>query len=124
MAGCTGCTREQARQLLFEAGMQPPLLAKPLWADGRDGAHGLAVIHEVWQVFSFVITVLLFLMPSPLRPEDVTVCVWHTAQVEGVEQLVSGEGPRGFGLPAMLQQYVEHGGCLFKVKPRALPYNL
>lgn len=36
-------------------------------------------------------------------------------QVEGVEQLVSGGGPRGFGLPAMLQQYVEHGGCLFKV---------
>ncbi len=36
-------------------------------------------------------------------------------QVEGVEQLVSGEGPSGFGLPAMLQQYVEHGGCLFKV---------
>ncbi len=27
--------------------MEPPLLAKPLWADGRDGAHGLAVIHEV-----------------------------------------------------------------------------
>ncbi|BDA40908.1 Inositol-tetrakisphosphate 1-kinase 5 [Coccomyxa sp. Obi] len=76
-----GCTREQARKLLGEAGMEPPLLAKPLWADGRDGAHGLAVIH----------------------------------QVEGVEQLVSGEGPSGFGLPAMLQQYVEHGGCLFKV---------
>ncbi len=35
--------------------------------------------------------------------------------MEGVEQLVSGEGPSGFGLPAMLQQYVEHGGCLFKV---------
>jgi hypothetical protein len=42
--------------------------------------------------------------------------LWHE-QVEGVEQLVSGEGPRGFGLPAMLQQYVEHGGCLFKVSP-------
>ena len=40
-------------------------------------------------------------------------------QVEGVEQLVSGEGPPGFRLPATLQQYVEHGGCLFKV--RGLP---
>lgn len=44
---CAGCSREEARRLLVEAGMQPPLLAKPLWADGRDGAHGLAVIHEV-----------------------------------------------------------------------------
>jgi hypothetical protein len=44
---CAGCTREQARKLLAEAGMEPPLLAKPLWADGRDGAHGLAVIHQV-----------------------------------------------------------------------------
>lgn len=77
MAGCAGCTREQARQLLSEAGMQPPLLAKPLWADGRDGAHGLAVIHEVWQVFFFVITVLFFLMPSPLRPEDCVSGILH-----------------------------------------------
>ncbi len=36
-------------------------------------------------------------------------------QVDGVEQLVSGEGPSDFRLPATLQQYVEHGGCLFKV---------
>ena len=40
---------------------------------------------------------------------------YHTVQVEGVEQLVSGEGPPDFRLPATLQQYVEHGGCLFKV---------
>ncbi|CAL5227409.1 g10367 [Coccomyxa viridis] len=75
------CSREEAKRLLCQANMKPPLLAKPLWADGRDGAHGLAVIHEV----------------------------------DGVEQLVSGEGPSDFRLPATLQQYVEHGGCLFKV---------
>ena len=40
----------------------------------------------------------------------------HTLQVDGVEQLVSGEGPPDFRLPATLQQYVEHGGCLFKVR--------
>ena len=45
-------------------------------------------------------------------------------QMEGVEQLVSGEGPSGFGLPAMLQQYVEHGGCLFKVRPAAPPMHV
>ena len=42
-------------------------------------------------------------------------------QVDGVEQLVSGEGPPDFRLPATLQQYVEHGGCLFKVKGNLLP---
>lgn len=40
----------------------------------------------------------------------------HTLQVDGVEQLVSGKGPPDFRLPATLQQYVEHGGCLFKVR--------
>lgn len=48
-------------------------------------------------------------------------CTMRT-QVEGVEQLVSGEGPASFGLPAMLQQYVEHGGCLFKARPPAEQY--
>ena len=46
---------------------------------------------------------------------DVFLTALTRLQVEGVEQLVCGEGPSGFGLPAMLQQYVEHGGCLFKV---------
>ena len=41
------CSREEAKRLLCQANMKPPLLAKPLWADGREGAHGLAVIHEV-----------------------------------------------------------------------------
>jgi len=70
-----------------QARMRPPFLAKPLWADGRDGAHGLAVIHDE----------------------------------AGLAQLVGGRGPRGFCLPVMLQQYVEHGGCLFKARrPPAL----
>ena len=51
-------------------------------------------------------------MPCFLKDKDLCSAV----QVEGVEQLVSGEGPPGFRLPATLQQYVEHGGCLFKVK--------
>ena len=32
--------------MVAEARMRPPFLAKPLWADGRDGAHGLAVVHD------------------------------------------------------------------------------
>ena len=122
----TGCTREEARRLLHEAGMQPPLLAKPLWADGRDGAHGLAVIHEVLRhapVHAALSTgrhlhECLADVPggggSPLRCSQCAAV--FALQMEGVEQLVSGEGPSGFGLPAMLQQYVEHGGCLFKVR--------
>ena len=45
----------------------------------------------------------------------------HTLQVDGVEQLVSGKGPPDFRLPATLQQYVEHGGCLFKVRGMHCP---
>ena len=71
--------------MVAEARMRPPFLAKPLWADGRDGAHGLAVVHDEG----------------------------------GLAQLVGGGGPRGIRLPVMLQQYVEHGGCLFKARPGA-----
>ncbi|KAK9822224.1 hypothetical protein WJX81_000985 [Elliptochloris bilobata] len=76
-----GCSTSEAQRVVAEAGMRPPFLAKPLWADGRDGAHGLAVIHDE----------------------------------AGLVQLVEGRGLRGFRLPVMLQQYVEHGGCLFKI---------
>ena len=31
---------------LQEAALQPPFVAKPLWADGREGAHGLAVLQD------------------------------------------------------------------------------
>ncbi|KAL4856048.1 60S ribosomal protein L35a-3 [Chlorella vulgaris] len=61
-------------------GLHYPLLAKPLWADGREGSHALAVVH------------------TP----------------QGLRQLVAGEAPF-LQLPVILQQYVDHGGCLFKV---------
>lgn len=79
---CPGCSPSEAQRVVAEAKMRPPFLAKPLWADGRDGSHGLAVIHDE----------------------------------VGLAQLVEGRGPRAFPLPVMLQQYVEHGGCLFKVR--------
>ena len=67
------------------AGMQVPLVAKPLWADGREGSHGLAIVHDE----------------------------------EAIRRLVtppnSGNVVSPFGPPLMLQQYIDHGGCLFKV---------
>jgi len=40
------CT-PQAKQRLQGAGLHPPLLVKPLWTDGREGSHGLAVLHDI-----------------------------------------------------------------------------
>lgn len=34
---------------------------------------------------------------------------------EGLRKLVRGTGPPGVALPVMLQPFIEHGGCLFKV---------
>ena len=65
-----------------EAGLVPPLLAKPLWADGRNGAHELALL----------------------------------ADEEGIQQLCRGDAPPGVALPVTLQQYVDHGACLFKAR--------
>eukprot|EP00887_Chlorella_sp_A99_P003416 scaffold7.g3416.t1 len=69
-----------------EKGMEMPLVAKSVWADGREGSHALAVVHSA----------------------------------EGLLQLVEGGGggcapAGGLGLPCLLEQYVDHGGCLFKV---------
>ena len=77
----SGCTLEQARAQLTTAGLHGPFVAKPLWADGREGAHGLAVLQDE----------------------------------RGVEQLLKGDAPEGLQGPLLLSQYVDHGGCLFKV---------
>lgn len=37
--------------------------------------------------------------------------------LEGLKRLVNGTGPPGVALPVMLQPFIEHGGCLFKVRP-------
>ena len=41
-----GCSPDAAQQLASEAGLVPPLLAKPLWADGRNGAHEIALLLD------------------------------------------------------------------------------
>ena len=38
--------------------------------------------------------------------------------IEGLKRLVRGTGPPGIALPVMLQPFIDHGGCLFKVKPQ------
>lgn len=35
--------------------------------------------------------------------------------IQGFKRLVKGTGPPGVALPVMLQPFIEHGGCLFKV---------
>ena len=36
--------------------------------------------------------------------------------LEGLKRLVKGTGPPGVELPAMLQPFIEHGGCLIKAR--------
>lgn len=38
----------------------------------------------------------------------------------GLEQLIEGEPAQQISLPVLVQEYVEHGGCLFKVTWEAL----
>ena len=38
---------DQAIAALKALGLRPPLLVKPLWTDGREGSHGLAVVHDM-----------------------------------------------------------------------------
>ena len=42
---------------------------------------------------------------------------------EGLRRLVRGTGPPGVDLPVMLQPFIEHGGCLFKVGPSLHTYH-
>uniref|UniRef100_A0A7S0RNW4 Inositol-tetrakisphosphate 1-kinase n=1 Tax=Chlamydomonas leiostraca TaxID=1034604 RepID=A0A7S0RNW4_9CHLO len=76
-----GTTLEEAQQLLRQAGLTTPLLVKPLWSDGREGSHGLAVLHDL----SVLGKLLSGHISSDLKP------------------------------PLVVQQFVEHGGVLFKV---------
>ncbi|KAL3153842.1 hypothetical protein ABBQ32_013417 [Trebouxia sp. C0010 RCD-2024] len=76
-----GCTEEEASQIIDDADIRFPLLAKPYYTDGRQGSHGLALIEDI----------------------------------DGLRRLVRGTGPPGIALPVMLQPFIEHGGCLFKV---------
>ncbi|KAG2447202.1 hypothetical protein HYH02_007943 [Chlamydomonas schloesseri] len=76
-----GCTLSEAQALLAAAGLKPPLLVKPLWTDGREGSHGLAVLHDMAALGK----VLHGTVSSELKP------------------------------PLVVQQFVAHGGVLFKV---------
>jgi hypothetical protein len=76
-----GMGLEEARQLLDAAGLEPPLLVKPLWTDGREGSHGLAVLHDA----------------------------------SALGRLLSGNVSSDLQPPLVVQQYVEHGGVLYKV---------
>eukprot|EP00775_Hariotina_reticulata_P014719 gene14719-14887_t len=76
-----GASEADAQAALAAAGLSPPLLCKPLWTDGREGSHGLAVLHDL----------------------------------EALGRLLRGAVSREFKPPLVVQQFVEHGGVLFKV---------
>lgn len=77
-----GTTEAEAQAALAAAGLSPPLLCKPLWTDGREGSHGLAVLHDL----------------------------------EALGRLLKGAVSSEFKPPLVVQQFVEHGGVLFKVR--------
>lgn len=76
-----GQSPEDVREAAGNAGLRAPYLGKPLFADGREGSHGLLVIKDE----------------------------------QGLQQLAAGSRPAVPALPVILQQYVPHGACLFKV---------
>jgi inositol-1,3,4-trisphosphate 5/6-kinase/inositol-tetrakisphosphate 1-kinase len=76
-----GTSEAEAQAALAAAGLAPPLLCKPLWTDGRDGSHKLAVLHDL----------------------------------EALGRLLRGAVCNEFKPPLVVQQFVEHGGVLFKV---------
>ncbi|EFJ42259.1 hypothetical protein VOLCADRAFT_97715 [Volvox carteri f. nagariensis] len=76
-----GMSLAEAQTRLRLAGLTPPLLVKPLWTDGREGSHGLAVLHDMAAMGK----VLQGGVSSSLKP------------------------------PLVVQQFVDHGGVLFKV---------
>lgn len=77
-----GTSLVDAKAQLDQAGLHPPLLVKPVWTDGREGSHGLAMLHDL----------------------------------QSLEQLLQGGGLYAdLQPPLVVQQYVEHGGVMYKV---------
>ena len=83
--------RREAQRVVAEAKMRPPFLAKPLWADGRDGSHGLAVIHDEAGLAQLVEGrgPLAF----PAARHAAAVCGARRLPVQGAVPLMTG-GPR------------------------------
>ncbi|GIL59909.1 hypothetical protein Vafri_14574 [Volvox africanus] len=76
-----GMSLAEAQAQLCQAGLTPPLLVKPLWTDGREGSHGLAVLHDM----------------------------------AAMGKVLHGDVSSSLKPPLVVQQFVDHGGVLFKV---------
>lgn len=76
---------DEAVDMVKENGLRYPIIAKSLWADGRPGSHAIAV-------------------------------VWSA---DGLKKILvneqKGQDVGGLRVPVLLEQYVDHGECLFKV---------
>ena len=75
---CAPGTAEEVRRQVDAAGLQLPLLAKSIRADGSSDSHRVAIIHDQ----------------------------------DGLVTVASGGVP-GLAPPCVMQEYVNHGGCLF-----------
>jgi inositol-1,3,4-trisphosphate 5/6-kinase/inositol-tetrakisphosphate 1-kinase len=71
----------EAEAMMAASGMTPPMVVKPVWTDGREGSHGLAVVHDM----------------------------------QSLSNLLAGEAGSSVKPPVVIQEFVEHGGVLFKV---------
>lgn len=77
---CAPGTAEEVSRQVDAAGLQLPLLAKSIRADGSSDSHKVAIIHDQ----------------------------------DGLATVAAG-GVQGLAPPCVMQEYVNHGGCLFKV---------
>lgn len=105
-----GVSLLDARDQLQNAGMEYPLLAKSVWADGRPGSHAMAVVHTG--------------APMHASPPCLTLAHDYNKNPhfyrflyaeEGLRQLIEGPAPHDLRPPTLLEQYIDHGTCLFKI---------
>lgn len=83
-----GTSLGEAEAKLASAGLKPPLVVKPLWTDGRPGSHGLAVLHDLLALDKLL---------------------------QGASCAAASESTPNVKPPLVVQQFVEHGGRLYKV---------
>lgn len=80
-----GMEPAEAEKILTDAGFRPPLVVKSLWTDGREGSHTLALLHDMQALGSLL---------------------------QGSK---GDNGDEELKAPLVVQQFVEHGGILFKI---------
>ncbi|KAM0859119.1 hypothetical protein ACQ4PT_047403 [Festuca glaucescens] len=81
-------------EMLASAGLRFPLIAKPLAVDGSAASHAMSLVY---------------------RREGLRQGRPWGGSALGLRNLMTGPGLRGLQPPLVLQEFVNHGGVLFKV---------